>query len=123
MEAGEVEIARRAYLANVKFVDEAVGTVMAQLEASGLSENTWVLFVSDHGDGQGEHHLWRKTFPYELSAHVPGIIAWPVGASVRASVGSVTPLLAELRDIFPVRARVCVPPPPPPLLLLLPPRV
>ena len=117
MEPAPVELARRAYLSNVKFVDEQVGVVLAQLAASGLAASTWVIFTSDHGDGQGEHHLWRKTFPYEASAHVPGIIAWPAGAPAAATPGSATPLLAELRDIFPVRcgraARLHPPPPPP----------
>ena len=101
MPPAAMTLARRAYLANVKFVDEQVGAVLATLAAEGLDRNTWVLFVSDHGDGQGEHHLWRKTYPYELSAHVPGIIAWPVGATAAAPPGSSSPLLAELRDVFP----------------------
>ena len=96
-----VETSRRAYLASVKFVDEHVGALLDTLDALDLSKDTWVLFVSDHGDGQGEHHLWRKTFPFELSARVPGIIAWPRGASAAVPPGSSTPLLAELRDIFP----------------------
>ena len=57
--------------------------------------------MSDHGDGQGDHYLWRKSFPYEVSTHVPGIITWPRGASVLMQAGAVTPLLGELRDIFP----------------------
>lgn len=95
------ETSRRAYLASVKFMDEQLGTVLDTLDTLGLSNSTWVIFTSDHGDGQGEHNLWRKTFPYELSAHVPGIIAWPLGAAVAATPGSTTPLLAEMRDIFP----------------------
>ena len=92
---------RRAYRASIKFVDEQVGLILAELDASGLAASTWIVFTSDHGDGQGDHNLWRKTFPWELSAHVPGFITWP--SSVQAAVprGTVTPLLGELRDVFP----------------------
>jgi arylsulfatase len=100
MPAPELELARRAYLASVKYMDEGVGEVLDALRALGLEDSTWVLFISDHGDGQGEHNLWRKSFPYEVSTHVPGIIAWPPGAPVAAAPGSTTPLLAEVRDIF-----------------------
>jgi arylsulfatase len=96
-----VELTRRAYLASVKFMDESLGTVLDHLAALGLENSTWVLFIADHGDGQGEHNLWRKSFPYELSTHVPGIVAWPPSApGVLARAGSTTPLLAEVRDIF-----------------------
>ena len=93
-------LARRAYLASVKFVDESLGLVLQELQAQGLAGSTWVLFLSDHGDGQGEHHLWRKGYPYELSTHVPAIIAPPLQAApVAAQLGTATPLLAEVRDI------------------------
>ena len=58
-------LARRAYRANIKFVDEQVGALLADLDSLGLANETWVFFVSDHGDGQGDHHFWRKGFPYE----------------------------------------------------------
>ena len=94
-------LARRAYRANIRFVDEQVGLILADLGGLGLANSTWVLFTSDHGDGQGDHNLWRKCYPYELSAHVPGIISWPAGVAAALPRGSATPLLAELRDIFP----------------------
>jgi arylsulfatase len=94
-------LARRAYRANIKFVDEQVGAILADLDSLGFANNTWVMFISDHGDGQGDHHFWRKSFPYELSTHVPGILAWPRGAAVAMAPGTVSPLLGELRDVFP----------------------
>lgn len=94
-------VARRAYRANIKFVDEQIGALLSDLDSHGLANNTWVLFVSDHGDGQGDHHLWRKSFPYEVSTHVPGILAWPRGTPAAIPAGASIPLLGELRDIFP----------------------
>jgi arylsulfatase len=100
MPEAEFELTRRAYAANVKFMDEELGKVVDALAASPSANYTWVLFIADHGDGQGEHNLWRKTYPYELSAHVPGVIAWPSSAAAVIQRGSQTPLLAELRDVF-----------------------
>ena len=48
------------------------------LEARGLSENTIVMFTSDHGDYAGEHRLLGKsnTF-YDALTRVPMILSWP----------------------------------------------
>jgi arylsulfatase A-like enzyme len=99
----EVTLGRRAYLANIRFVDEQVGHILGVLNATGLAGNTWILFVSDHGDGQGDHNLWRKGYPYEITAHVPGFIVWPPAAEAAVALprGSATRLLGELRDVFP----------------------
>ena len=68
---------RRHYLAMVAEVDEMVGQVLADLEQAGLSENTVVVFFSDHGDMQLEHRMWLKNSFYEASARVPLIFAGP----------------------------------------------
>ena len=99
-------LGRRAYLASVGFVDEQMGRLYAALQTSGLLASTLLLWTADHGDGQGDHHHWRKGFPYEFSAHVPLLLRWPEGWetpwAVRLARGSVIepPLVAELRDIF-----------------------
>lgn len=100
MPAAEHTLARRAYRASIKFVDEQVAALLAALDAAGARDNTWILFLSDHGDGQGDHNLWRKTYPWENSAHVPGFIAWPPGAAAASPRGAVSQHLTELRDVF-----------------------
>ena len=61
-----------------------------------------ILFTSDHGDMQGDHYHWRKTYPYEGSAHVPLILSWPEGfPGATIPRGSITDVVAELRDLFP----------------------
>jgi arylsulfatase A-like enzyme len=100
MPADELDLGRRAYRASIKFVDEQIDALLGSLDAAGLRDNTWIIFFSDHGDGQGDHNLFRKTYPWELAAHVPGLIVWPPGASVAAQPGSVSPRLSELRDVF-----------------------
>ena len=44
-----------AYYRMVELVDHHMGRVVAALEHLGLRENTLILFLSDHGDGQGAH--------------------------------------------------------------------
>ena len=36
-----------------------------------------IVFTSDHGDMVGDHHLWRKTYAYEGSAHIPLLVHLP----------------------------------------------
>jgi len=50
----------REYLAAVKSVDRNVGRVLAELEKLELSDNTVVIFTSDHGYNLGEHGVWYK---------------------------------------------------------------
>mmetsp|Transcript_34311 Transcript_34311/g.80244 ORF Transcript_34311/g.80244 Transcript_34311/m.80244 type:complete len:582 (+) Transcript_34311:104-1849(+) len=106
----EVKKTRRAYLASLRFVDEQIGLILGELRHGGLLENTWILFTSDHGDGQGDMYHWRKGYPYEFAAHVPMILRWPASWEAQQLTagervvprGSVVqpPVVAELRDIF-----------------------
>lgn len=75
--ADGVAEARAAYLALCRFVDDQVAAVMAALEASGLADNTLVIFTSDHGEMLGDHGIWTKQVMYEGSAGVPLVVAGP----------------------------------------------
>jgi arylsulfatase A-like enzyme len=101
MPANETEVSRRAYYANIAFVDEWIGEVLGAVEANGLANNTVVLFTSDHGDMQGDHFLWRKGYPYEASAHVPLILRPPPSFPSVVAPGSSLDFIAEMRDIYP----------------------
>ncbi|MFQ5929023.1 MAG: sulfatase-like hydrolase/transferase, partial [Acidobacteriota bacterium] len=56
--AGREEIA--AYYAAITAVDEQVGRLMRALDELGLTEDTIVLFTSDHGDMLGSHRARLK---------------------------------------------------------------
>ena len=43
----------------------------------GAADNTWVIYLSDHGDNMGEHGFWSKLNFYEDSVRVPLIVAPP----------------------------------------------
>lgn len=55
----------------------SIGKVLHALEDTGLSQNTRVIYTSDHGDNLGARGLWGKSTLYEESAGVPAIMAGP----------------------------------------------
>ncbi|MEM9477107.1 MAG: choline-sulfatase [Pseudomonadota bacterium] len=67
--------ARRAYFANISYLDDKIGEIMDTLGATG--QEAVVVFVSDHGDMLGERGLWFKMSFYEGSSRVPLMIAAP----------------------------------------------
>lgn len=76
-DADKLKKAIAAYYGLVSFVDDNVGKVLRALDATGFSENTRVLYTSDHGDNLGARGLWGKSTMYEEVAGVPLIIKGP----------------------------------------------
>lgn len=87
----------RNYFAMVTGVDDQIGRVLDALEASGLADDTIVIFTSDHGEMMGSHGLMGKSVWYEESLVVPFIIRW------RGVVkpGDVRSLLLSAPDLMP----------------------
>lgn len=69
--------ARVAYYGLTTFLDRQIGAVLDALDASGLADNTIVVYCSDHGECLGEHGMWWKSTFYEGSSHVPLIVSCP----------------------------------------------
>jgi len=65
------------YYGLVKEIDDWVGKILEKLDELGLSENTLVIFTSDHGEMLGAHGMREKNVFYEESAHIPLIIRFP----------------------------------------------
>ena len=57
-------------------VDAEVGKVITALEQAGYSENTLIIFTSDHGDGAGSHRWAVKLSLYEEPVTVPLVVTW-----------------------------------------------
>ncbi len=81
---------------SITMIDDAIGRVLARLKALGLSENTVVIFNSDHGDYMGDHGLMLK-----LLLHFQSIIRVPFIWSdpAQASGGDINSGLASSIDI------------------------
>ncbi len=71
----------RAYLWNyyrmTERVDAALGRVLNALDTGGLTDDTLVLFTSDHGDGVASHRWTAKLSLYEEPTHIPMIARFP----------------------------------------------
>jgi len=91
------------YFAAVSAMDAAIGRVLEEIEARGLTENTLVVFMSDNGMNCGHHGIWGKgngTRPqnmYDTSVKVPCIVA----QHGRIEGGRVSAALLSGYDVFP----------------------
>ena len=65
------------YLSCIHAVDESVGKILDYLKATGLDQNTIVVYTSDQGFYLGEHGWFDKRFMYEQSYRTPLLIRWP----------------------------------------------
>ena len=68
-------IAIASYHGLCSFVDDMVAQVLAAIEASGMAEDTAIIFTSDHGECLGDRGFWTKMVMYEEAVTVPLIIA------------------------------------------------
>jgi len=74
---GDHNIFARQYYEKIASMERSVGDVRAMLKERGLSDNTVIIFLSDHGAHFGDKHLYGKWSPYEASLQIPFIIYDP----------------------------------------------
>ena len=87
------------YYALCTYADEQFGRVLDKLEETGEAENTFIIFVSDHGEMLGDRHRFSKYCLYDPSVRVPMILA---GAGVPDQLrGTTDDRYAELVDVLP----------------------
>jgi len=74
----EIKKMRVGYHSSIVLIDLEIGRVIDALDQKGITGNTLVIFVSDHGDMLGDHQLFVKgAFFYDPCTRVPLIIRWP----------------------------------------------
>lgn len=70
----------------IEMIDDAVGSILAAVDELGQTDDTIVVFTSDHGDMMGEHGLLLKGFmPYRGTQAVPLVMAGPGVLTGRSS--------------------------------------
>jgi choline-sulfatase len=93
--------ARRGYYGMISYIDDKLALLQGALDAAGLSDNTVIIFTSDHGDMMGERGMWFKKTLYDQAIRVPMVVHWP-GALKPARIAqpvSLVDLLPTLLDI------------------------
>lgn len=91
-------LVRAAYWAMVDLIDEQVGRMLDALERTGQSDNTIVVFMSDHGEMLGDHGIYLKgPHFYEPAVRVPLVVSWPGMVEAGRRSGA----LVELVDLAP----------------------
>lgn len=58
-------------------IDDNIGKILDYLEASGLAENTVVIYTADQGYFLGEHGFFDKRLIYDESLRMPFVIRYP----------------------------------------------
>jgi N-acetylglucosamine-6-sulfatase/uncharacterized sulfatase len=65
------------YFSQITGVDDQFGRLLRALDETGLSDDTIVIFTSDHGNCIGSHNEITKNNPYDEALRVPFMIRWP----------------------------------------------
>ena len=90
------------YYASTSFMDAQVGRVVDELDRLQLTDNTIIVFWSDHGFHLGDHGIWTKHTNYEQANRIPLMIVAP-GVT---QAGTTTGQLTESVDIYPTLAEL-----------------
>ncbi|MBV6432625.1 MAG: Arylsulfatase [Bryobacteraceae bacterium] len=68
---------RRNYSAIVENIDRLLGLFLEEIRERGETENTYVIYSSDHGEMLGDHERWAAGMPYRPSVSVPLYVRGP----------------------------------------------
>lgn len=69
--------AMASYYGLCSWLDDNIGQILTTLDDTGLSDNTTVVYTSDHGDNVGARGLWGKSNMYEEACAIPLIVSGP----------------------------------------------
>jgi arylsulfatase A-like enzyme len=88
----------------ISMIDDSVGAILAALDRHGLTDDTIIVYTSDHGDMMGDHGMVLKGWlPYQGVLHIPMIFKVPG----MAKAGSVSDALVSSVDIAPTLLNLC----------------
>ncbi|MCH2214766.1 MAG: sulfatase-like hydrolase/transferase [Flavobacteriales bacterium] len=67
----------QGYLASVSYLDDQIGKILQSVEDHGFSDNTYIIFSSDHGFHLGDKGIIKKSTLWRQSTQVPLFIRGP----------------------------------------------
>jgi len=92
--------ARAGYYGHMSHIDHQINRFIEGLPEYGVDpDNTTIMFSSDHGELMGDHHMFRKVYPYEGSVHIPMIVKGARNSGIKSN--AVFDQVVELRDVMP----------------------
>lgn len=74
---GKIRHYYQHYHAHISAVDHELGRLMQALDHAGITDDTILIYTSDHGSSFGSNGVYNKGNPFEESVRVPFIVRWP----------------------------------------------
>jgi arylsulfatase len=97
MSPQEIQALRRNYAASVTLIDDEIGKIIQLLERRGMIDRTLIVFVSDHGEMNGDYGLVYKANFLDPAIKIPMLIVPPPSPLV--DLGRCCDELVELMDV------------------------
>ncbi len=72
-----------AYYGQISMIDRYLGKMFDFLKEKGLWENTWIIFLADHGDFNSAYGTFFKGEMYDVSVKIPLIIKPAAGHGLK----------------------------------------
>lgn len=89
------------YYGLMSHIDQQIHRLYEILLEYQLRENTYICFVSDHGEMLGDHDCYRKGMAYEGSSRVPFLLWGPGKTGIKRGLRIGSEAVVELRDVMP----------------------
>lgn len=89
--------AEQGYYGAITAIDKEVARLLQALDENRMTEDTIVVYTSDHGDMMGSHGHMEKQMPHEEACRVPFVVRLPD----RKGPGRASDVLFASVDIYP----------------------
>ncbi len=100
----EILLAKRAFYAQCTHIDHQIRLLIGTLRETNLLDDTYIVFLSDHGDMLFDQNMVAKRCFYEGASNIPCIIS---GKSLKEELRGIDNRLGCLSDIMPTLLDLC----------------
>ena len=103
--AKQAQIDLAGYYGMIENIDTNLGRLRMALKRLEVDKETYVIFMSDHGDCLGSHAQWEKSTPWEEAVRIPFIVG-TLGGRFHMRTGVCDAPLTHV-DIAPTTLGLC----------------